>query len=257
MGEAGIAPLTAEDYEAIEAAVQETARGRWFLAEFARRNRQADTLQLLDAIGRLDETMRESLGRAPIGPDAAPLDLAQFVERGHETKAAVPAGPPPTPGPDGLDLIADHALRVNGDIVKAVEHIQEIAWMLRETGTDGRICAELDRQASEIYAACSSQEASIARIREVVEALRSIERQVAHGLIDAAPAANPERDEAAMIEDDPRPAERRPALVLDDDIVSIESPYEESEATARPDDAVSSFAAIDRMSLHDKLSRFV
>ena len=40
------------EYEAIEAAVMETARGRWFLAEFARRNRTADTQVLLDAIGR-------------------------------------------------------------------------------------------------------------------------------------------------------------------------------------------------------------
>ena len=36
-------PLTDADYEAIEAAVVETNRGRWFLAEYARRNRHADT----------------------------------------------------------------------------------------------------------------------------------------------------------------------------------------------------------------------
>jgi hypothetical protein len=43
-----------EDYEAIEAAVMDTARGRWFLAEFARRNRTADTTVLLAAIERLE-----------------------------------------------------------------------------------------------------------------------------------------------------------------------------------------------------------
>ena len=43
-----------EDYEAIEAAVMDTARGRWFLAEFARRNRTADTSVLLAAIERLE-----------------------------------------------------------------------------------------------------------------------------------------------------------------------------------------------------------
>lgn len=32
----------------------ESARGRWFLAEFTRRNRAADTLMLLDAIARLE-----------------------------------------------------------------------------------------------------------------------------------------------------------------------------------------------------------
>lgn len=42
------------DYEAIEAAVTETVRGRWFLAEFARRNRLAETRQLLDAMSRIE-----------------------------------------------------------------------------------------------------------------------------------------------------------------------------------------------------------
>jgi hypothetical protein len=41
------------DYEAIEAAVMETARGRWFLQEYARRNRNADTKAVLKAIDRL------------------------------------------------------------------------------------------------------------------------------------------------------------------------------------------------------------
>ena len=42
-----LTPLSETDYEAIAAAVMETARGRWFMAEFAKRNRQADTEQVL------------------------------------------------------------------------------------------------------------------------------------------------------------------------------------------------------------------
>ncbi len=41
------------DFDAIEAAVMETARGRWFLKEFARRNRNADTQAVLEAVDRL------------------------------------------------------------------------------------------------------------------------------------------------------------------------------------------------------------
>ncbi|QLP97603.1 MAG: hypothetical protein HZY79_09655 [Rhodoblastus sp.] len=37
------AGLTPDDYDRIEEAVMETARGRWFLAEFARRVRAGDT----------------------------------------------------------------------------------------------------------------------------------------------------------------------------------------------------------------------
>jgi|SRR6185312_3152146 len=50
-------PVSDADYEAIEAAIMETARGRWFLHEYARRNRHADTKTLLAAIGRLESAV--------------------------------------------------------------------------------------------------------------------------------------------------------------------------------------------------------
>jgi len=52
------APISEADYEAIEAAVMETARGRWFLAEYARRNRHADTTMLLKALDRIEAVVR-------------------------------------------------------------------------------------------------------------------------------------------------------------------------------------------------------
>lgn len=59
------APLTSEDYEAIAAAVMETERGRWFLQEFARRNRAADTAQILDALAALEGRMTPAPAEAP------------------------------------------------------------------------------------------------------------------------------------------------------------------------------------------------
>jgi hypothetical protein len=47
------------DYEAIEAAVVETVRGRWFLAEYARRSRVDEVRQMLDGLARLEQTVRE------------------------------------------------------------------------------------------------------------------------------------------------------------------------------------------------------
>jgi hypothetical protein len=54
-------PLSIGDaeYDAIEAAVLETARGRWFLAEYARRNRHTDTDLVLDSIAGMKEALRE------------------------------------------------------------------------------------------------------------------------------------------------------------------------------------------------------
>src|SRR3954471_11091850 len=45
------------DYDAINAAFMETSRGRWFLSEYARRNRNADTRMVLDAVARIEENL--------------------------------------------------------------------------------------------------------------------------------------------------------------------------------------------------------
>src|SRR6478672_4021438 len=46
-----------EDYAAISEAFMETSRGRWFLGEYARRNRNADTRMVLDAVARIEESL--------------------------------------------------------------------------------------------------------------------------------------------------------------------------------------------------------
>ena len=67
------------DYDAISAAVMETDRGRWFLAEYARRNRRADTCEVLAAIERLAAMVRPALAgphpdRTAHGDSHADLD---------------------------------------------------------------------------------------------------------------------------------------------------------------------------------------
>jgi hypothetical protein len=56
------------EYEAIHAALMETARGRAFLAEYARRNRRADIAALLAASERIEATMREQHAAEPAAP---------------------------------------------------------------------------------------------------------------------------------------------------------------------------------------------
>ena len=48
------AGFSANDFMAIEAAVMETVRGRWFLAEYARRRRAEDSALVVRAINRLE-----------------------------------------------------------------------------------------------------------------------------------------------------------------------------------------------------------
>jgi hypothetical protein len=80
--------LTSEEYEAIEAAVMETGRGRWFLREFARRNRNADTQVVLDAVSRLEKAVLD--GRA-MGRMRA--DLQHMAQAIRQTKSELRSFP--------------------------------------------------------------------------------------------------------------------------------------------------------------------
>jgi hypothetical protein len=62
-------PLADSDYDTILGAVMETARGRWFLQEYARQNRNADTGVLLTAIDRIESLLKSR--EAEPEPEAA------------------------------------------------------------------------------------------------------------------------------------------------------------------------------------------
>src|ERR1700747_1848236 len=68
-----------EDYEAIREAFMETARGRWFLDEYAKRNRNADTRMVLDAVARIEDTLAaQKQPPPPVVVDRLPEALASI-----------------------------------------------------------------------------------------------------------------------------------------------------------------------------------
>jgi hypothetical protein len=82
-------PPSEAEYNAVYAAVTATERGRWFLAEFANRNRKADTDLILDAIARIDEAVRAGTApQAAVAREAAlagaPAVIAQLPPAGGE-----------------------------------------------------------------------------------------------------------------------------------------------------------------------------
>jgi hypothetical protein len=111
------AGLTAADYDTIEAAVMETARGRWFLIEYDRRRRAAETAQLLEAVARLERVVGSG---GPLALDAPPKAIA-------------------LPGPAASQPLP-HASAIG-------ERLQDIAWNMRERGFDDAICGAIEEQA--------------------------------------------------------------------------------------------------------------
>ncbi len=85
-GKTDVSPAEAE-YNAVYAAVTATERGRWFLAEFANRNRKADTDLILAAIARVEAAIRA--GAAP----AVPQGIPQPVERRGEATSVTSSEP--------------------------------------------------------------------------------------------------------------------------------------------------------------------
>lgn len=181
-------PLPEEDYEAIESAVMETARGRWFLAEYARRNRSADTTMLLDAIKRLEnaldtkprETSEDEL-RFDLMEMAATiaqtrLDIAAIAtSSGDQSQLNTVAGE--------LDLVVGATEQATYKILAAAESIQEVAWDMRACGLDGENSDLLERYATDIFSACEFQDITGQRITKVVDVLNYIEERL-NSMID-------------------------------------------------------------------------
>ena len=77
------------DFDAIEAAVKETERGRWFLSEYDRRRRGTETQVLLEAIAKLDRlvaTARQEDEQSSPAP-AAPSHTASLARLAVEASA--------------------------------------------------------------------------------------------------------------------------------------------------------------------------
>jgi hypothetical protein len=130
-----------EDYEAISAAFMETSRGRWFLGEYARRNRNADTRMVLDAVARIEENLAAQKQPAPDnGLAEALVAIRSAIDEARVAALATL---------DGLALQESLA-----PVRKGARVIREISWRLREIGADGRICDLIDSQLSAIEAGC-------------------------------------------------------------------------------------------------------
>jgi hypothetical protein len=134
-----------EDYDAISEAFMETSRGRWFLGEYAKRNRNADTRMVLDAVARIEQSLAAQKQPEPEPvPDTGLADALTAIKAAlSEARAAASSA------------VDDLALEQHlAPVRKGVRVIREISWRWREIGADGRICDLLDSQVGAIEASC-------------------------------------------------------------------------------------------------------
>ncbi len=258
------APPQAEDYDAIHTAVMETSRGNWFLTEFARRNRNADTALLLAAIKRIESAMRiqtaipapshvasHVTGQAPAsGQGQASAALGHQL---HELRDAIVLTREslPTVGADGRIALrnADFA-RIATGIERVASHMRERAQQAQETAqslreraqkefgiekdTLDRRAGELEAQARELAGFCAQLDEQTESARMVATLLAEIEAQL-DGMIARhkhAPA------EPVVIEDSPPAPEPQAAVVAQPQPApeSVQTP-EPAAAQAAPEPA--------------------
>ena len=175
-----LSAIASSEYEAIEATMCASERGRWFLAEYARRNRAADTGMLLGAIARLERTVMNDRGPEGVGHLRGNLvEMADVISR---TKAEIAAISAPDHehtrlklASQALDAIVRATETAASDILGSAEAVQEAAWGLRERGVDPEACDALDRHATAIYTACSFQDLTAQRTARIVYTLRYLE----------------------------------------------------------------------------------
>ncbi|MBR1174118.1 hypothetical protein JQ617_09145 [Bradyrhizobium sp. KB893862 SZCCT0404] len=217
-----------QDYDAIREAFMETARGRWFLGEYAKRNRNADTRMVLDAVAKIAETLAAQ--RQPVVEDRLPEALIEIRRAIREAETIAIAA---------FDPAAIEASLA--PIPRGVRIIKEISWRWREIGADGRICDLIDSQLASIEAACGQISTIDPRVelKAAFDLLRERIEQTEGGAVPQA-----ERSSPAPAQESPppvaeaAPVEAAPAAMTSEAPVAFTEMPQEVAATSAPEAAI-------------------
>jgi len=164
------------DYDALCEALMASSRGRWFLEEYAKRNRNADTGLVLDAIARVEAVVRsEQAHQASQGVRIELLEMARTIA---QTRADVAEAKP--------ERSATSSAGSGTDVFAAAGRLQEVAWTMRERGLDMAMCDQIADLATAILSASSLRNnPNDGRAQKLAEVLRSLEQRI-EGMLRAA-----------------------------------------------------------------------
>lgn len=217
--------LYPEDYDRIEAAVMETVRGRWFLLEYARRQRAFETERLVHAVDRLE---RYAASRAE---EINRLATAEIPS--SENSEAEP--------PEDFRLPR-----------RLAERAREFAATLRASGLDESLCAQADALADQFAAYIAAPRGERAQPAEIVRFERSIEIEAA---ANETIAADDLSTEDLSMED--TAAETRFAEPLEaEPIAIVETVSETPTAEVILDPRLAGLSRLDHLPANEKLRLF-
>ncbi|CAH1665493.1 hypothetical protein [Chelatococcus asaccharovorans] len=199
-------------YDAIARALSETERGRWFLAEYVRRQRHADLQSLIDALGRLQGTAPRPGQTAEDDRDRLRFRLVQMQRLIERTRIEIALAPGSQPtldrevSGDPLTALARAQEKTTAAIIDAAELIQEMAWNQEPPRTmAGDVTGNVvrDRLAG-LYAVAANSMAISERFRLLARLVDQIEQRLAKAVeacdAPARPEPPPRREEAAAPE---------------------------------------------------------
>ena len=167
------------DFDAACAALMATERGRKFLAEYARRNRHADTQTVVSALARVEAAMRGE--PAPQTALALP-EIASEIER---IEAGLAGG------------------KTVDDISAAIERIHDIAFMLHERPVEPSLRDAFDDAIRKLSDALTQPAGLVERRQQTIAQLRALAARLQGPIatpsevVQPAPAMNVDRQSAA------------------------------------------------------------
>src|SRR5690349_18441481 len=133
------------DYDRIYATLTETAQGRSFLEEHARRIRPTSLEASLIAIERIQAAIRAEGGGERTDVLLEMAEMAQaIVQLRAELGGSQLPGAAPLGATEELGSIVEATEHATSNILAAAEKVQEIAWTLRESGANNALCDLLD-----------------------------------------------------------------------------------------------------------------
>jgi len=223
--------MTEDDYDSIHAAVVETVRGRWFLAEYSRRSRVDEVQEMLSAIGRLEKIVTG-------------------------TKSL----PPPADASPHVRLLAQRADEIAARLL-------DIAEDLRESGADPYLCDDLDAQVRAISGLPRSHVTEQSALpspldstaRHVPVALDALPQQPLPEYPQQHPNAGDcleATHEIIAYKKSAEGPEAVPAQPVDAGLPQMPRAMPLRPQESSPDPRLAALAALDRLTLTEKLSLF-